>query len=186
VTAATIAALLTGGIGAYASIPDQTQGKISSCYDKTTGVLRVVDTPSYYDPSCNANETGLQWNQQGRQGPTGMRGVPGPQGQQGPPGPNTVHWAKVDATGHLLGSSEPLSYFWGMGGYGLIGFANVNVEKCAITVTPRDADSATNWQAGVSSTYSYYQGLIYYRAIRQSTGNGINIQQTGMDVVASC
>jgi hypothetical protein len=57
-----------------------TDGVISACRNKSTGVLRVPNTGT----SCKSDEQPLQWNIRGVAGP------PGPTGPQGPPGPVSV------------------------------------------------------------------------------------------------
>jgi hypothetical protein len=78
---AIVAGIAAIGLGstAYAAIPDS-GSVIHSCYKKSGGVVRVIDTAS---TSCDSNETPLDWNQQGPQGP---QGVPGPKGDKGDKG----------------------------------------------------------------------------------------------------
>jgi hypothetical protein len=87
--------VLAAGIGvASAGIPSG-GGKISGCYAKKTGALRVVSDGK----KCKKNEKALFWNQKGPkgdvgpQGPkgssggsTGSSGGPGQKGPQGPKG----------------------------------------------------------------------------------------------------
>lgn len=69
-------AVLTAG--AHATLrATASDGVISACRNKSTGVLRVPATGS----SCRSDEQPLQWN---------IRGLPGPTGPQGPPGPVSV------------------------------------------------------------------------------------------------
>jgi hypothetical protein len=89
--AATAAVTLATASGiAYASIPDA-NGVIHGCYSKPSsnieppGTLRVIDTA--IGQSCQANEVGLNWNQQGPKGMTGPQGPRGPAGPAGSPGP---------------------------------------------------------------------------------------------------
>jgi len=56
---------------------------INGCYDKKTGVLRIVAAGTL----CKNGETGIIWNQAGPKGDTGPQGAQGPQGPQGPEGP---------------------------------------------------------------------------------------------------
>jgi hypothetical protein len=56
-------ALLAAGGAAYATIPDAGTQVIHSCYDKTTGALRVID-PSK-SQTCTSSETALNWNGRG-------------------------------------------------------------------------------------------------------------------------
>ena len=57
-------------------------GVIRGCFEKNTGVLRIVE-----GGTCLRGETPISWNQQGLQGETGAPGVQGPAGPAGPPGP---------------------------------------------------------------------------------------------------
>jgi hypothetical protein len=74
-------AAAVGGV-AYASIPDSA-GVIHSCYLKSGGSLRVIDSAA----KCGTNETSLNWNQQGPAGPAGPTGPTGSAGPAGPAGP---------------------------------------------------------------------------------------------------
>src|SRR5687768_4568474 len=63
----------------YASIPAP-NGVINGCYGKSGGSLRIIDSQQ----KCGSNETSLNFNQTGVQGPIGLQG---PQGIPGPAGP---------------------------------------------------------------------------------------------------
>lgn len=63
------------GIAVTAGIPDE-NGLIHACYKANNGQVRIVES----DAECKNNETAIQWNQ------TGVQGPEGPQGPQGPPG----------------------------------------------------------------------------------------------------
>lgn len=67
---------------AWAAIPDNF-GVIHSCYAKSGGSLRVIDTVG----TCKNGETALDWNQIGPQGPAGPTGATGPTGPTGATGP---------------------------------------------------------------------------------------------------
>lgn len=56
---------VSGGaaIGVMAAIPD-TNGVIHGCYRTSSGILRVVDSPTQ---ACNSNETAINWQQNGAQ-----------------------------------------------------------------------------------------------------------------------
>jgi hypothetical protein len=71
--------VLVGTGVVVASIPDSS-GVINGCYNKATGMLRVIDTST---DNCRPNEVAISWNQTGPQGPPGPKGPAGP---QGPPG----------------------------------------------------------------------------------------------------
>lgn len=81
------AVALAGSAIAYAAVPG-TGGLISGCYEKRTGVLRVIDAEA--GKTCTSRETPIGWNEQGPKGepgPTGPQGERGLQGVQGPAGP---------------------------------------------------------------------------------------------------
>src|SRR5438105_12753483 len=70
-----IAAVLTAVLGAgvaYATIPGA-DGTISGCYEKRTGILRVIDAEA--SRQCLSFETPIAWN---ARGPKGDTGAPGP------------------------------------------------------------------------------------------------------------
>jgi hypothetical protein len=75
------AALAAASIG-WASIPGG-DGVIHACYGKSGGNLRVIDDAAV----CGNNETSLNWNQTGVQGPAGPAGPAGPKGDTGAQGP---------------------------------------------------------------------------------------------------
>ena len=72
-------ALVLAGAGlAVAAVPDSS-GKISACYKKKSGALRVLVKGN----KCKRGERELAWNQKG---PPGLPGSPGAPGQPGSPG----------------------------------------------------------------------------------------------------
>jgi hypothetical protein len=176
VLAATAAAVITGGAGAWAAIPDA-GGTVSSCFSNANGALRVVDTPQYARPTCNADETPLQFNQRGLTGPTGMRGP------KGEPGTSRTYWAKFAGNNRLIAASEKPygTYAYGMYGYNYVGFAGVDVTKCAVNVTIGSAESKYRGVTGNYSTYSSQWVLAY---AMDSAGNWI--PNLPMDVLINC
>lgn len=74
VALAALAALAGATSIALATIPGA-NGVISGCYNKASGLLRVVDAEA--GESCGAAEQAIQWNQTGPQGPPGPAGAPG-------------------------------------------------------------------------------------------------------------
>ena len=93
----TAAALAAGGVGiATGAIPDSS-GKVTACYTKLGGIVRVIDTAKSPPQTCIANlETQLVLNQKGPAGPmgdpgprgaTGAQGLPGVKGEKGETGP---------------------------------------------------------------------------------------------------
>jgi hypothetical protein len=84
---ATLALAVGAGV-AYATIPASGSGVISGCFEKRTGILRVIDAEA--GKKCTQYETPISWNQQGPKGDRGEIGQPGPNGDTGltgPPGP---------------------------------------------------------------------------------------------------
>jgi hypothetical protein len=83
-------ALAVGGVVAlgtgvaFGSIPNA-GGVIHACY-KENGQLRVIDTYSS-SPGCKNQETALDWNKQGPEGPIGATGPAGSKGDTGAQGP---------------------------------------------------------------------------------------------------
>ena len=78
-------AMLAGATGiALATIPGSS-GVISGCYEKRTGILRVIDAGA--GKQCLSFETPISWNQQGLKGDPGTQGIQGPKGDTGAIGP---------------------------------------------------------------------------------------------------
>lgn len=90
--AATFALLL--GTAAWAAIPDA--GAYTGCYNKASGLLRVVDPAT----ACSSNEVAITWNAEGPAGPAGPTGETGPVGPVGPTG-------LTGATGETGPQGEP-------------------------------------------------------------------------------
>src|SRR3712207_9298794 len=81
--AVALGCLAVGGGVAYAVIPNAS-GVINGCYERRTGLLRVVD-----GEACRKAESAIHWNQvgpPGARGPQGERGLQGEKGEEGPPG----------------------------------------------------------------------------------------------------
>jgi hypothetical protein len=93
VTSATVLGGITTAI-VWASIPDGS-GVIHGCYRNSNGALHTIDTDK--GETCTAQETALNWNQQG---PKGDQGNPGPQGPAG----SSSAIPEYDANGQLLGN----------------------------------------------------------------------------------
>jgi hypothetical protein len=74
-------AILAGSVTAMAAIPDSTTGKITACYAKDGGSVRVINAQN--GQKCTRGETTLAWNQRGRRGATGATGPQGQTGAQG-------------------------------------------------------------------------------------------------------
>ncbi len=73
----------SGGL-VYAAIPNSTTGVINGCFEKYTGLLRVIDTQA--GKTCTRWETPISWNQVGPAGEPGLQGQTGPQGEPGEDG----------------------------------------------------------------------------------------------------
>ena len=74
---------LTAGVG-FAAIPSSS-GAVNGCYEKNTGILRVIDTDA--GKTCKSFESPITWSVQGPQGAMGPMGAAGPQGEKGDVGP---------------------------------------------------------------------------------------------------
>ena len=71
---------------ATGAIPDNS-GKITGCYTKVGGLLRVIDTEKNPPQRCLTNhEVQITWSQQGPAGPPGPKGDPGAKGADGAQG----------------------------------------------------------------------------------------------------
>ena len=81
---ASIALVVALGGVAVASIPSA-GGVITSCYNTSTGAVRIVDAAT--TRACNTGEMFLTWNQKGQKGATGATGAKGATGATGPKGP---------------------------------------------------------------------------------------------------
>jgi hypothetical protein len=89
---------------------------------------------------------------------------------------SNVHWAKFDANGTLLASSEPLEGHYANSQYALVKFKGVDMSKCAITVQSADGKFA-------DTTHSDWYGYIYARSILKSGSGATNVPY---DIVANC
>jgi hypothetical protein len=68
-------AAAAGGV-AWATVPGN-EGVIHACYQKSSGILRVLDSPR---DKCTRSERPIEWNVEGPQGPPGEQGLPGEPG----------------------------------------------------------------------------------------------------------
>jgi hypothetical protein len=68
---------------AYATIPGS-NGTINGCYEKRTGILRVIDAEA--GKACLSGETPISWNQRGPKGDQGLQGLQGERGEKGDKG----------------------------------------------------------------------------------------------------
>jgi hypothetical protein len=106
VLAAAVLAAVAAGF-AIAAVPDR-QGRITACYKKAGGALRVLSSGT----KCRRGETLLRWNQQGVAGVPGPAGAPGAAGANGAPGqpgapgaPSTVPGPAGSDAGNLVTGS---------------------------------------------------------------------------------
>jgi hypothetical protein len=67
----------------WAAIPGA-GGVVSGCYEKRTGILRVIDAEA--GKRCLSFENSISWNREGSPGPVGPQGAQGPAGPAGPAG----------------------------------------------------------------------------------------------------
>jgi hypothetical protein len=68
-----------------AVIPVSADEVVNGCYNRKTGLLRIVEDQY----GCRQNENPISWNQAGspgERGPAGPKGEPGPMGPPGPKG----------------------------------------------------------------------------------------------------
>ena len=121
VLAVTALAVTVAGSVAYATIPGA-DGTINGCYEKRTGMLRVIDSDA--GARCTSLETPIAWSRQGPQGATGAvgptgpagadgaqgpKGDAGPVGPAGPAGPSDLYAADQKATVKLDGSYHAIA-----------------------------------------------------------------------------
>ena len=79
--------ILAGATGvALATIPTSGSGVINGCYEKRTGILRVIDAEA--GKTCTSFETPISWNEKGPQGIQGLKGDKGDPGKDGINGTN--------------------------------------------------------------------------------------------------
>jgi hypothetical protein len=77
------------GVVTFASAHGGNTNLIHSCVNDNSGTIQIVGA----DEECGNNESALDWNQtgiQGPPGPQGLRGEVGPQGPTGPSGPQGI------------------------------------------------------------------------------------------------
>ena len=93
---------------ATGAIPAGSDGKISACYGKVGGVVRVIDVERG-EKCSTALEKPLAWNIAGPAGRDGSQGPPGPQGERGLPGADAGPSAAFRSSFGALASSLPAS-----------------------------------------------------------------------------
>ncbi len=80
---ATSAAAAIGAGAAVAAIPSS-GGAVNGCYERVTGILRVIDSDA--GKTCKSFENPITWSVRGPQGERGEPGAAGPAGPAGAPG----------------------------------------------------------------------------------------------------
>ncbi len=150
----------------YGSIPSE-DGTIYACYDKRTGVLRVIDRDR--DEGCRRGETPLKWNVEG---PRGARGPRGPQGDAGPAGPTGPKGDKGDP-----GMSGPET-----------AWATTPMDsrphKSVVAFCPSGKQSIAAWPGVITSSASDDSQVHVVRVTRGTPSNAIAIateDDTGYD-----
>jgi len=78
-----LATALTSAFLVSAVIPADADDVINGCYNRKTGIIRIVEEPY----TCKKYENPMSWNRTGPKGEQGPAGVAGPKGDQGPAGP---------------------------------------------------------------------------------------------------
>lgn len=150
--AAAAAAALAGATvaaAAYATIPGSS-GAINGCYEKRTGIVRVIDAEA--GKSCLSFETPISWNQRGEKGDPGPQGPAGVAGADGAPGPQGL---KGEA-----GEPGPPGAPGGLSGYEIVRVGPVEVtgfRGSARASCPEGKKVVGGGFAmsGVIATYSY-------------------------------
>ena len=105
--AAAVTVAVTTGVG-YAAIPSS-NGAVNGCYEKVTGILRVIDTDT--GKTCKSFEKPITWGIQGPSGPAGATGpkgdtcAKGEQGDPGAPAPTYSAGSGLELSGTTFGLS---------------------------------------------------------------------------------
>jgi hypothetical protein len=160
-SAAVVVMLGAAGV-AYASIPDSTTGKITACYNKSTGAMRVADASGALLPQCSSTEGSLIWN------------AGGP----------TMHWVKTDAAGNTLGKSDYGTVVYNGAAYTYFSIPNVDPAKCAITVQPTNVLFS---DGPITTSYQLYGSYVYARAQQHHANGTLDwYPKAGLDVVLAC
>jgi hypothetical protein len=132
----TLALILAMTGFAAAAIPDA-GGAIHGCYQKRTGILRVIGAGK----RCSKGEKPISWNQKGPRGRDGSNGTNGANGSNGTPGTNgtngatnvTVNKASVAVPGTGMSTSAGIACGAGQlatgGGFNSGGTASVVTES---------------------------------------------------------
>jgi hypothetical protein len=135
-----VAAAATG----WAAIPGG-NAVISGCYERQTGILRVIDAEA--GRRCLRFENPIEWNQQGLQGTPGVKGDKGDPGSPGPPGPSSDFGVGVGLEKHTLALPPPLD------DQTLVQLTQEYrlPQQCAAGSIPQKANSGAGWQCGAGA-----------------------------------
>jgi hypothetical protein len=96
-----------------------------------------------------------------------------------------VHWARYDATGKLVASSEPLTggdaYSYAGYNYSLTKFNGVDSSKCALSVQQEGLDGTSITDVG-----SDYYGYVYARFYKTTSAGTQSVNGVPHTVIANC
>jgi hypothetical protein len=142
------------GVGVAAAAIPAADGTIHGCFNKASGVLRLVDA----GVACKTGEQAISWSQRGPQGPPGPPGPVGPAGAGTPPADPTPY------TGvYLVG-------FGGPAFYALHSFAgckertlNGEYEDCVLTIQGRFPAELTAWINDTAASTSLTRDIVVVR-----------------------
>jgi hypothetical protein len=100
-----IAALVIAAGGAIGSMPAR-DGKITACYSKRNGALRVIDAGD----KCRKSEKRIAWNRRGRRGPAGDDGLDGLDGSDGFDGAPAAGMLAGSVNTTVMGNGEAFAF----------------------------------------------------------------------------
>ena len=177
--AAALLVLVAGGIG-WAAIPNSQSAVISGCYEKNTGLLRVIDAQA--GKTCTSWELPISWNQAGPKGDRGAQGIAGPQGAKGEKGDkgDRGDTGQAGAKGDP-GPEGPKGADGADGAAGADGAPGATGPAGAKGDTGAGAVWRGDWQSGPGSSSSYVAGDLVRHAgsiwiAVQATGGGCRLQ----------
>lgn len=140
-----VVAGVSAGVGVATGAIPGGDGRISACYSKIGGAVRVIDAER--GQACKPSEESISWNQQG---------PPGPQGEPGP-GARPALWAIVrGADGNLFkGSHVATTVRNHQGSYSIVFDELIPGQSgdrpgCAVNVTPTNLEGDFTTHTGVT------------------------------------
>lgn len=139
---------MAGGAFAITTIR-RTDSTIHGCYQKRTGILRVLAPRK----RCGRNERAIAWSQRGPQGLRGLQGQPGAQGNPGPQGSTGPTGPATGAAGGDLTGSYP----------------NPAIAPGAVTSSKLAAQAVGPTQIGVIPA-----AMVFAKSPAQSLTNGVS------------